>query len=96
MKFRNALVRFRQEIAIYRRAMKHPRTPKPARWLLGIALAYAISPLDLVPDFIPVIGHLDDLIIVSGLVWIALRLIPEDVLDECRASLATASGVNGS
>jgi uncharacterized membrane protein YkvA (DUF1232 family) len=44
-----------------------------------------LLPFDLIPDFLPVIGHLDDLIIVPGLVWLALRLIPPAVMNECRA-----------
>jgi uncharacterized membrane protein YkvA (DUF1232 family) len=51
--------------------------------LLGAALAYLVSPVDLVPDFIPVLGQLDDLVIVRGLVWLAMRSIPRDVMAEC-------------
>jgi len=71
-------------VAVYRLALKHPGTPRIAKWLLWIALAYLVSPIDLIPDFIPVIGQLDDLLIVPGLIWIALRLIPAGVLQECR------------
>lgn len=56
-----------------------------ARWLLGLALAYLVSPIDLIPDCVPVIGYLDDLIVVPLLVVMALRLVPADVLAECRA-----------
>ena len=77
----------RNEIAVYRAVLSHPRTPRLARWLLGFALAYLVSPVDIIPDFIPVIGHLDDLLIVPLLVWLALRLIPAGVVDECRAKM---------
>jgi uncharacterized membrane protein YkvA (DUF1232 family) len=65
-------------------ACKDPRTPWYAR-LFGVAVvAYAFSPIDLIPDFIPVLGHLDDLIIVPLGIAIALRMIPQNVLDECQ------------
>ena len=57
-----------------------------AKVLIGAAIAYALSPIDLIPDFIPVLGHLDDLIIVPLLVYMALKLIPKDVVEECRAA----------
>ena len=76
---------FKRELAVYRCAPRHPRTPLAARLLLGAALGYALLPFDLIPDFLPVIGHLDDLIIVPGLIWLALRMLPPAVMDECRA-----------
>lgn len=72
--------------------MQHERTPRLARWLLAASIAYAISPIDLIPDWIPVIGHLDDVIIVPGLVWLALRLIPQDVVVACRARVERDRG----
>ncbi len=77
--------RIRRELDVYRRILVHPRTPRPARWLLAAAIGYAISPIDLIPDWIPVVGYLDDVLIVPGLVWLALRLVPADVVAECRA-----------
>ena len=81
---------FKQELTVYRRALSHPDTPWLARILLGAAVAYALLPFDLIPDFLPVIGHLDDLVIVPALVWLALRLIPAQVMDECRQEIETA------
>ena len=67
-------------------AARDPRVPWYAKAVaLGVA-GYALSPIDLIPDFIPVIGHLDDLIIVPLGIWLAVRLIPADVLEEHRVA----------
>lgn len=75
---------FKRELAVYRYALQHPATPRLAKWLLGAAIGYVLMPFDLIPDFIPVIGHLDDLVIVPLLVVLALKLIPATVMAECR------------
>lgn len=62
----------------------HPETPLLAKILSGLVVAYAFSPIDLIPDFIPVIGYLDDLVLVPLGIYLALRLIPERVLAESR------------
>lgn len=80
--------RIKHEVRYYRALLTHPRTPRLSRWLLGGALAYLVSPIDLIPDMIPVLGHLDDVLIVPGLVWAAIALIPRDVKAECRARAA--------
>lgn len=77
--------RVRSEIAYYRLIIKHPDTPRLSRWLLGLALAYLLSPIDLVPDWIPLLGQIDDLLIVPLLVYLALRHIPPAVIAACRA-----------
>lgn len=66
-----------------RALLAHPGTPWLPRVLLGAALVYLVSPIDLIPDFIPVLGFLDDLLIVGGLVALALALVPADVKAEC-------------
>jgi uncharacterized membrane protein YkvA (DUF1232 family) len=76
------------EMKVYRLVLKDRRTPKLAKVLLGLALGYAALPFDLIPDFIPVIGHLDDLIIVPGLVFMALKIIPKELMEDCRARVA--------
>lgn len=65
-------------------ALKHKRTPLPAKILAGITVAYALSPVDLIPDFIPVFGYLDDVILLPALIALTIRLIPKDVLTQCR------------
>jgi uncharacterized membrane protein YkvA (DUF1232 family) len=84
---RPLISRFREQLAVYRRALQDARTPWAAKVLLGAAIAYVLSPIDLIPDFIPVLGHLDDLLVVPLLVWLALRLIPAAVLRDARASV---------
>ncbi len=66
-------------------ALRDPRTPWGARALAAFVVAYALSPIDLVPDFIPVLGYLDDVILLPGLIWLTVRLIPLPVMAECRA-----------
>jgi uncharacterized membrane protein YkvA (DUF1232 family) len=78
---------FKRQLAFYRLVARHERTPRLARVLLGLAIGYALLPFDLIPDFMPVIGHLDDAVIVPGLVLLALRLVPREVVEECRAQL---------
>lgn len=66
-------------------AARDPRTPWYAKLLVAGIVAYALSPIDLIPDFIPIIGYLDDLILLPlGILW-AIKLIPPMVLSECRA-----------
>ncbi|SFC10522.1 Protein of unknown function [Polaromonas sp. OV174] len=66
-------------------AGKNPRTPWHAKALGMFVVAYALSPIDLIPDFIPVLGYLDDVLLLPGLIWLAIRLLPPEVLAECRA-----------
>jgi uncharacterized membrane protein YkvA (DUF1232 family) len=66
-------------------ALKHPDTPWYARALAAVITAYALSPIDLIPDFIPVLGYLDDRIIVPAGVWLLLKIAPENVVVDSRA-----------
>lgn len=79
--------RFMNEVNVYRRVITHPRCPRLARICLGAAVAYALSPIDIIPDFIPVLGHLDDAIILPALVYVALRSLPDGLVDEVRAEM---------
>ena len=65
-------------------ACKHPKTPWNAKALGLFVVAYALSPIDLIPDFIPVLGYVDDVLLLPGLIWLTLQLLPPDVLTECR------------
>lgn len=66
-------------------AIRHRQTPWHAKLLLLAIVAYALSPIDLIPDFIPVLGLLDDLVLLPFAIVLALRLVPAAVMDECRA-----------
>jgi len=66
-------------------ASRDPRVPWLAKVLAIAVAAYALSPIDLIPDFIPVFGYLDDLIIVPLGIWLVVRLIPEEIMVEYRA-----------
>jgi uncharacterized membrane protein YkvA (DUF1232 family) len=75
---------FKREITVYRRVFRDERAPPRAKLFVGLAIAYVCMPFDLIPDFIPVIGHLDDAIIVPALVLMALRSVPADLISEHR------------
>ena len=65
-------------------ASRDSRVPILAKILIGVVVAYALSPIDLIPDFIPVIGFLDDLLLLPAGIWLVIRLIPRDVWLQCR------------
>ena len=65
-------------------ALRHAQTPLLAKAACAVAVGYALSPIDLIPDFIPVLGYLDDLILVPALIWLAMRMLPAAVLTDCR------------
>lgn len=73
----------KKKLAVLHLAYSHPKTPFAARFVIGLAVGYALSPIDLIPDFIPVIGYLDDLLIVPAGIYLAMRLIPPEVVAEC-------------
>jgi uncharacterized membrane protein YkvA (DUF1232 family) len=77
----------RDVIAVYF-AARHPETPLLARCLAMFIAAYALSPIDLIPDFIPVLGYLDDIIIVPLGLLLVIRMLPKHVLDESRERAA--------
>src|SRR5215475_9987937 len=66
-------------------AIKDRRTPWPAKALAAFVVAYALSPIDLIPDFVPVLGYVDDVLLLPALIWLALRLLPAPVRADSRA-----------
>ena len=83
-KLKSLATSLKNELKVYELVLRDKRTPTIAKVLLGIAIGYLLMPFDLIPDFIPVIGHLDDLIIVPGIVLLALKFIPKEIISECR------------
>ena len=79
------------EIALYRRILAHPRCPRVTRICLGAAVAYALSPIDLIPDFIPILGYIDDAVILPILIYIALKSVPRELIEEIRVQITTAA-----
>ena len=65
-------------------ARRHPKTPLLAKAICVFTVAYALSPIDLIPDFIPVLGYVDDALLLPALIWLAVRLLPLDVIKECQ------------
>ncbi|MHA1973269.1 MAG: YkvA family protein [Candidatus Hodarchaeales archaeon] len=64
---------------------KHSRVSWWKKVFLGMVIGYAFSPIDLIPDFIPILGYLDDLILVPIGIWLAIKLIPSEIVEECRS-----------
>jgi len=86
-KIKSAMAKIKKEIKVYQLVLKDKRTPKLAKILLWLALAYFFLPFDLIPDFIPVIGQLDDFLFAVILITLALKIIPKEVIIECRSKI---------
>ncbi len=75
----------KSEILVLYLVLKHPKTPWYAKIVVAVVVGYALSPIDLIPDFIPVLGYLDDLILIPLGIFLALKLVPQSIVLECRA-----------
>jgi uncharacterized membrane protein YkvA (DUF1232 family) len=80
--------RIKQDAVMLWFACRDPRTPWLPKIICMLAVAYALSPIDLIPDFIPVLGYLDDAILLPAMVWLAVKLLPAVVVSDCRAEAA--------
>lgn len=76
--------RLKAEFNFYRVLQQHPQTPWLAKALLWLAIGYLLMPFDLIPDFIPIIGQLDEVVIIPLLIYFALKLTPDEVIANCR------------
>lgn len=74
-----------KNISLYRALYSDKRTPLITKLLLGAAVAYIFFPLDFIPDFIPILGQLDELVIIPLLIYLALKFVPHEVYEEHRA-----------
>ena len=83
-KFKQRVRRLKAETFALYLAARHPSTPWYAKLLVAAIVAYALSPIDLIPDFIPVLGYLDDLILIPIGIALAIKLVPPGILAECR------------
>ena len=80
--------KIKRDLAAVYLAYKHPATPLYAKLVAIVVVGYALSPIDLIPDFIPLLGYLDDIILIPLGITLAIRLIPKDVMAECREKSA--------
>ncbi len=83
--------RLKIELVALSLAYRDPRTPWYARLVAACVVGYAFSPLDLIPDFVPILGYLDDLILIPLGIWLALKMVPAPIMAECRARAAEAT-----
>jgi len=82
-KLKASIARFFKQFRIIRRALVHPQVPWHAKTVAGCAALYVVSPIQLIPNFIPVIGQLDDVLVVTLAIKYLRRSVPQSVLDEC-------------
>lgn len=87
-RLRQWAARVRRDVLALWFACRHPGTPLVAKVLALSIVAYALSPIDLIPDFVPVLGYLDELILLPGALYLVIKLVPPDVLAQCRAQAA--------
>ena len=85
MKIKERAAMLKRDVPAAFLALKDGRTPVIAKILVGITVAYALSPVDLIPDFVPVLGYLDDVLLLPALIALSIKLIPKEVWERCQA-----------
>ena len=90
-KLKSSATKLKQQLVALYLASRDRRTPWPGKILALCIVAYALSPIDLIPDVIPILGYLDDLVMVPLGIYIAIKLIPDDVWQDCRAKAAASA-----
>lgn len=84
MKLKERAKQLKTDIPAVFLALKRRDTPIAAKICAALTIAYALSPIDLIPDFIPILGYLDDLLILPAMVWLTVKFIPNDIFQQCR------------
>ena len=82
------IIKIKNNLIFYKKLTADDQTPKISKMLLSTAIAYALSPIDLIPDFIPIIGNLDDIIIIPGLISLAIWLIPRKQIEKIKREMS--------
>lgn len=85
MNLRDRAKQLKTDIPALFLALKSPETPIIAKVLAGITVLYALSPIDFIPDFIPVLGYLDDVILLPALISLTIKFIPKEIFQKCQA-----------
>lgn len=88
-KLKEIAAKLKMELRFYQCLLRHPQTPLIAKTCLWLAIGYLLLPFDLIPDFLPIIGQLDELVIIPLLVLCAIKLTPKTVIDACRTEAKT-------
>ncbi|MDQ0413134.1 YkvA family protein [Mesobacillus stamsii] len=91
--FKMRMKKWKEDIFVIAEAYKHPDTPFYMKVFAWIVVAYAFSPIDLIPDFIPILGYLDDLILIPFGITILLKLLPDHIIQESREKVAATDNV---
>jgi uncharacterized membrane protein YkvA (DUF1232 family) len=85
----------KREVVAIGCACRHPETPWYAKALAACVVAYALCPIDLIPDFVPILGYLDDLVLIPAGIALVVRLIPAEVLETCRNETEVPTSAGG-
>jgi uncharacterized membrane protein YkvA (DUF1232 family) len=88
LRLKDIMASIKKELEVLKYVAGHPRLPLRCKLFAGLLVVYALSPIDLIPDFIPVLGQLDDLIIIPVGLWILYKMVPADIMEEARSKVA--------
>jgi uncharacterized membrane protein YkvA (DUF1232 family) len=93
LRLKDIIASIKNELDVLKYVAVHPRLPLRCKLFAGLLVAYALSPIDLIPDFIPVLGQLDDLVILPIGLWILYKMVPADIMEEARSKVAPQENV---